>query len=350
MFPLEYPTEALACEPATRQGALDPFCGRGTTLYAARCAGRPAFGLDTNPVAVAIARAKLARTDARTVLALARRYLDGPADAAPQDAFFDAAFHPATLAQLVRLRAAMAAETTSSEALDVLRAALLGCLHGPLGRDPARATYLSNHMPRTVAFKPRSSLARWARTGTRAPQVDVLDVLARKLERLDESLARGAPDGEVRCADARDADAWLGWEGRFETVVTSPPYYGLRSYGPDQWLRAWLLGAPPQVQYGRVGQLAHGSVPAYVEALGLVWRRCSQAAPGRLVLHVRFGDIPSRRLKVREVFSQALEASGVRWRLCSCEAVRYERGARQARQMGAGADVFEEFDFRVERQ
>jgi hypothetical protein len=178
----------------------------------------------------------------------------------------------------------------------------------------------------------------------------VLQVLARKLERLDESLAQRAPGGDVRCADARDAAAWHGWTGRFETVVTSPPYYGLRSYGPDQWLRAWLLGAPAQVQYGRIGQLAHGSVAAYVEALGQVWARCSQAATGRLVLHVRFGDIPSRRLPVREVFSQALEASGVRWRLRGCAAVRYERGARQARQMGAGASAFEEFDFCVERQ
>jgi hypothetical protein len=70
----------------------------------------------------------------------------------PQDAFFEAAFHPTTLAQLVRLRAAMLAEPGAGDALDVLRAALLGCLHGPLGRDPARAAYLSNHMPRTVAF------------------------------------------------------------------------------------------------------------------------------------------------------------------------------------------------------
>ena len=40
-----------------------------------------------------------------------------------------------------------------------------------------------------------------------------------------------------RCTCAEYRPAW---------VVTSPPYYGLRTYGPDQWLRQWFLGGPAE--------------------------------------------------------------------------------------------------------
>ena len=32
-------------------------------------------------------------------------------------------------------------------------------------------------------------------------------------------------------------------------IVTSPPYYGLRTYVSDQWLRNWFLGGADRVDY-----------------------------------------------------------------------------------------------------
>jgi hypothetical protein len=62
MFPLEFPLRIFRQYADTRDVVLDPFAGRGTTLYAARMLGLPAFGIDNNPVAVAISQAKLANT------------------------------------------------------------------------------------------------------------------------------------------------------------------------------------------------------------------------------------------------------------------------------------------------
>lgn len=60
MFPLEFPRRILARHARTGQRVLDPFCGRGTTNFAARLAGLETLGVDSNPVAVAITAAKLA--------------------------------------------------------------------------------------------------------------------------------------------------------------------------------------------------------------------------------------------------------------------------------------------------
>ena len=85
-----YPAKFIPQIPRTVIDALsapgdtvaDVFCGSGTTLVEAMIAGRHAIGVDANPIAVLIARAKTARIDediAGQLLDLARR-----ADAARQ--------------------------------------------------------------------------------------------------------------------------------------------------------------------------------------------------------------------------------------------------------------------------
>src|SRR5438046_7923063 len=59
MFPLSFPFGALAAAEAG-DWVFDPFCGRGTTILAARLRGLPCVGVDSNPVAGAIAASKLA--------------------------------------------------------------------------------------------------------------------------------------------------------------------------------------------------------------------------------------------------------------------------------------------------
>src|ERR1700712_2722404 len=75
MFPLEFPLHLLKKHKAEIPTVYDPFCGRGTTIYAARKLGLRSYGLDVSPIATAIAQAKLASAESGHVIALAKKLI-----------------------------------------------------------------------------------------------------------------------------------------------------------------------------------------------------------------------------------------------------------------------------------
>ena len=89
---------------------LDPFCGRGTGPFQGLLMGRRAIGVDINPVAYCVSKAKLnapqARSVTRRISQLEQQYVveDWTAAASELPEFFDFAYHPATLRQLLYLR------------------------------------------------------------------------------------------------------------------------------------------------------------------------------------------------------------------------------------------------------
>lgn len=327
MFPLEYPLQVLGDAPRHSR-VLDPFCGRGTTIYAARLRGLSAFGVDTNPVAVAIAQAKLAYATPEDVTELASRILAGhlPHDV-PEGEFWSMCYNPYTLESICRLRAGL--QDSTGDAAVILRAVLLGVLHGPLRRGPP--SYLSNQMPRTFAAKPDYSVRYWRRTGLEVPPVvDVLDLVKRKATRVLTHLPEPV-EGDVLNADARV----LPFTGSFDFIVTSPPYFGMDTYRPDQWLRYWFLGFPPQVPYGDQAQVSRGGLDGYIRSLSSVWRRVGELAHTESRLYVRFGSIPSSPVDPEDLLRSSLILSEQPWRIHAVsETPPMQRRKRQSVQMG----------------
>ena len=339
MFPLDFPLQQLAAKPgATR--VLDPFCGRGTTLYAARLAGKPSVGIDINPVAVAIAQAKLTQVTAEAVVRLASQILgDGIRDDVPEGEFWEWCYESTTLREIVTLREGLVARDTPVAAM--LRAVLLGILHGP--RNKGLPSYLSNQMPRTYASKPAYAVKFWKARDMEPTYISSLDVIGRRTERLLKSCPE-SQSGRVYLGDS--VETLRGLRQKFDLVVTSPPYYGMRTYVSDQWLRSWFLGGPPEVPYGTSGQIARQpNQEAFVGALAEVWsetaRRCLPGAR----MAIRFGALPSARTDPERLIVASVQQADAEWIVKEVRpAGTSPKQARQAEQFGKAGSAIEEVD------
>lgn len=349
MFPLEYPIRILKRYANSDTSVLDPFCGRGTTLYACRSLGLTAYGFDISRVAIAIAKAKLSDATPQQALDLAKELMGCSVSNVPRTKFFKHAFHLETLEQLCALRNGLLKIGNRRKAASLLRAAVLGCLHGPKNR--VAAGYFSNQMPRTFAPKPDYAVRFWKATGEKPPKVRVLDVLHRKLSRIDESAACAFPSrGAVYRADATSKTSFSKIPASFSLVITSPPYYGMTTYVQDQWLRHWFLGGPEEVDYSYGTQVSHESQDSFVESLASVWRNVARSRAETVHLHIRFGAIPSIEVDPVAIIRKSLCAADASWRLvttrCASSALS---GKRQALQMAAISAANKEFDFHATR-
>jgi hypothetical protein len=231
----------------------------------------------------------------------------------------------------------------------MLRAAILGCLHGPLLKS-GDASYFSNQMPRTFAPKPDYAIQFWTKRKMAAPEVDVVSTLERKLKLIAASKElRPAKFGNVVHGNSTLASA-LPSRRDFSVVVTSPPYYGMRTYVQDQWLRNWFLGGPAKVDYSAGVQLEHTGQEVFAESLGRVWANMARTKTDSLDMYVRFGVIPSVNVDAKALMLKSLEASGAPLRLVSCRnASSAHSGKRQAEQMKADSGACDEYDFHIIR-
>lgn len=338
MFPLSFPYERLA-DANPGDCVLDPFCGRGTTLFAARLRGLPSIGIDVNPVAVAVARAKLLDIGVEEVVRLSRALLDRRDVDVPQGPFWSWCYERSTLADLCRVRRGLLGR--DDDVAVVLRAVILGILHGPLRR--GAPTYLSNQMPRTYATKPAGAVRYWRSRRMRPPRVDVCDAIERRA-RFSLSHSPPATRGEVVAGDIRTVRRPAGMP-KATWIITSPPYPGMRTYLPDQWLRNWFLGGPADVDYHCPGQLPHG-VETFADGLADAWRAVASMAKSGARLVVRFGVLPSSDLDATEILTTTLENSSASWRVVDVRcAGAAPRGRRQAVQFKRCApDASKEID------
>jgi DNA methylase len=313
MFPLAFPLGVLRERAAEGDWVLDPFCGRGTTNYAARVLGLPSIGIDSSPVAVAIAQAKLVTTTPLMIVAAAERMLSsaGRAQDPPDGDFWQLAYTPDVLTALCRLRAGLLRDCRSA-ARTALRAIVLGALHGP--RTKGRPSHFSNQCPRTYAPKPRYAVSFWGKRGLRPPEVDVIELIRARAERYYADQPGGT--GTVYLADSRAAATFASAsDAQPRWIITSPPYYGMRTYLPDQWLRNWFLGGDSRVDYSSAGQLGHPSPAAYADQLRAVWKNVASVASPDAQLIVRFGGIADRKADPLSIVKSSIKESG--WKIAT---------------------------------
>lgn len=316
-FPLQFPLDCLR-ESRVGQWLLDPFCGSGAALFAARLMGLNAVGVDSNQVAVVIARAKLCRVTPEAVIDKAANILKRMEPVAlPEGTFWEHGYTPQTLEALCRFRRYFM--SGSNTPVDVtLCAVLLGLLHGPTTDGTPR--FLSNHLTADFVPPPQEAVRLWGEHNLKPPACNVLRMIQQRTVYL---LATQPPptSGFVHEGDSRKI-SFTGKDHKFDWGISSPPYYGMDSYPTDQWLRNWLLGSS-SVPVGEASeQISQQTPDDYVNDLAEVWEQVAAACHPAARLIVRVGNVPGIKAPPAvELFEASLNRAAVGWKIHDCNAV-----------------------------
>jgi len=270
MFPVPFANSVVSQYTAHGDVILDPFAGRGTSIFSAAVQSRIGVGIEVNPVGWVYTQAKLnpARREAvenriDELGAFAERYRPAT-DELPE--FFNLCFAPRVREFLLAAREHL--DWSGNQTDQTTMALLLVHLHGK------RTDSFSNQMRQTKSMSPDYAIRWWRQRSLGPPLIDPVSFLKGKLV---WRYARGIPDGgssHVYLGDSVSrlpelvARVQAGNLPQVSLLFTSPPYFGVTNYHYDQWLRLWLLGGPPTA--ARIGGRHRGKFESRVEYRSLL--------------------------------------------------------------------------------
>ena len=237
MFPPSFVQDAVNSLTKSGEPVLDPFCGRGNGPFAATVMGRPAVGIDVNPVAWLFTAAKLqpAPGPEPVIKRLEEVWLaHTPADRKSRNRFETMAWTPKVRGLL---RAARRELDWKESKVDRTLMAFIA-----LHMQDKSGGGLSNSFSPTIAYSPGYAVRWWTDKGLLTPpDVDPVSMLADKIRR---RYHHGTPKQANSTAILGDAREELPKQAGMEAglLITSPPYCGVADYWNDHWLRLWLLG------------------------------------------------------------------------------------------------------------
>ena len=309
MFPIRFADAVIKEHTVAGDTVLDPFAGRGTTIFSASELGRRGYGVEISPVGWVYAKAKLGPAPLEQVAERLKEIADAGGEYARQaqslPKFFKKCFSPSIRRFLLAARDGLDWRRCACDR--TLMAILLVYLHGKEGQA------LSNQMRQTKAMSPRYAIKWWAENGTKPPDIDAVEFMQRRIRWRYAKGVVEADGSRVYLGNSitllpQLAQRMREWETpKAKLLLTSPPYFGVTNYHYDQWLRLWLLGFETDAYVSRgpyQGRFTHPV--AYRSLLKGVFCRAAKLVADDAVVYVRTGKDPFTKRAtldaVREAF------------------------------------------------
>jgi DNA modification methylase len=287
MFPTSFATEVVKEYTKRRQYVLDPFAGRGTSLFAAAAEDRVGIGVEINPVGWVYGKAKL-QTASKIAVENRLRFIGKKAlsyrtEAAKLPEFFEWCFCPRVREFLVAARDILEWRRRKTDWTTM--ALLLIDLHGK------RQNSLSNQMRQTKAMSPQYAVRWWKKRHKHPPDIDPVEFMLRKVSWRYRKGRLSPGQSRIYLGDSRDKLKVIARQSKgtgAKLLLTSPPYQGVTNYFYDQWLRLWLLGGPdkpysPREQCKRKFE----NKDEYITMLKSVFSDCEALLAQDAVIYVR---------------------------------------------------------------
>jgi DNA modification methylase len=288
MFPVSFAFDVIDKYSQKGQRMIDPFAGRGSSVFAGAILGRESVGIEINPVGWIYGQVKLNPaykeqvTDRLREIYDKHHYYKYQAEALPE--FYHLCYCDEVLKFLLAARKWLDWKNNNIDAS--LMAIILVHLHGKLGEG------LSNQMRMTKSMGLNYSINWWKEHGlVTPPQISLLEFLYKKINwRYGKGRPTLSQKGQMIFGDSTTKLPELNKLDKkgFDLLFTSPPYCSITNYHADQWLRLWMLGEPPEkTEFSENHRNRFSNKDDYQLLLQTVFWQCSELMNRRSVIYVR---------------------------------------------------------------
>jgi DNA modification methylase len=288
MFPISFAFDVVKKYSQKGQRILDPFAGRGSSIFAGVALGRESVGIEINPVGWLYGNVKIHPALKEQIIGrldeiyIKRNYYKQQAETLSE--FYHLCYCDEVLKFLLAARKHLDWQHDNTDAS--LMAIILVHLHGKLGEG------LSNQMRMTKSMGMNYSINWWKQNGLiTPPEINPLEFLRKKIDwRYEKGLPKFPTKGQMIFGDSTDELSELNKKDkrRFDLLFTSPPYCSITNYHSDQWLRLWMLGEPPEkTEFSDNHRNRFINKENYYLLLESVFDQCSKLLNKQAIIYVR---------------------------------------------------------------
>ncbi|MCP1339400.1 site-specific DNA-methyltransferase [Idiomarina sp. M1R2S28] len=229
---------------------LDPFCGAGTTLLAAKELGMKAIGLDVNPMSVLIAKVKTRNYNSSQIDEIRKLTdsvssltLDSASDEAPELKIIDKVYHPEILKSLLIIRCFIKA-IQNEVSRDFFKVAWLSIIEGTSNVYKEGNGIKYRNKKRSKSGSYTIPIEIWQEEYFPQDKFRfVLETFLKKLAEMLDDIAIPAPDSGitpiVKCAKAEEISNHVNSE-TVDYVIFSPPYCNCFNYFKIFKIELWM--------------------------------------------------------------------------------------------------------------
>ena len=287
MFPIEFAFDVVNTYSKPGDKIIDPFSGRGSSLYAGSVLGRESFGIDINPLGWLYSSVKLKPAKKNSVLNRLNMIYNCRNDYANElneyNDFFRMCYCDEVLKFLISARTNL---DWRKKLVDrTLMAFIAIYLHARIGEG------LSNQMKLTKSLGMQYSINWWKRNNLETPpEIDPYELIREKIEWRYKYGIPILADSIVKLGDSCKITKQLAnkKQQEYSLLFTSPPYCGVTDYFIDQWLRLWLLGGTREPEYSKETHKGRfNNKEQYKALLDTVFKNCASLMAKKSCIYVR---------------------------------------------------------------
>lgn len=290
MFPLEFAFDVVENYSNEGDYIIDPFAGRGSSIFAGSVLGRRGLGIEINPIGWLYSSVKLNPAGEEEVISRLNEIHElrsiYKSEINNYHEFFRICYSDEVLTFLISARNNL--DWRNNHVDSTLMAIISIYLHGKLGEG------LSNQMRMTKSLGIEYSIKWWKNKQLLTPP----DIEPRSflLNKIKWRYLKGLPkitESSVILGDSyyeieKISHKMTGDNIKFSLLFTSPPYYSITNYFKDQWLRLWLLGGSDKVESQKNKHKGRfENKQEYKDLLNNVFKNCASMMKENSIVYVR---------------------------------------------------------------